>query len=166
LRTLDLDFSGFKTPDGNYMPERKSNLLEALSNFIPPQLSTFKLVSTLDDENGGLEGLLQLICSLPSSIKTLCLTFEQWDNFKSGMITDIGKKLPHTLETFSMHIYNGDHIEDHELTPFAYEIKKLNHLKEFTLFARSHGRDGYYKVQDINSVSDILSKAVETFDED
>ncbi len=105
LKTLYLDFSGFKTPDGNYMPKRYSNLLGAIARNIPPELSVFKFVSTLDDDDGGLEGLLDLIRSLPSTMKTISFTFEQWDNFESHMITAIGKALPTTLEAFSMNIY-------------------------------------------------------------
>jgi hypothetical protein len=105
LETLDLDLSGFKSPEGNYLPNRYSDLLEALGRSIPPQLNSLKLVSTLDDDDGGLFGLLELCLSLPSTIRTLHLTFEQWDNFKSEMITDLAEALPKTLEDFSICFY-------------------------------------------------------------
>lgn len=105
LETLDIEVSGYKTPDGNYLPERYSSLLEEFANNIPPQLNTLKLNSTLDDENGGLEGLLRLARSLSSSVVSLYLTFEQWDNFKSDMIIEIARALPITLQDFSICFY-------------------------------------------------------------
>jgi len=159
LETLDIEVSGYKTPDGTYLPERCSSFLEEFANTIPPHLNTLKLNSTLDDENGGLEGLLQLARSLPSSMVSLHLTFEQWSNFKSDMIIEIAKALPITLQDFSICFYNGDHIEDNDLEMFASEISNMVNLKSFKLFSRSHGRYGYYKVRDIKSLQEILKFA-------
>jgi len=157
LETLDLEVSGYKTPEGNYLPNRYSTFLEEFANVIPHHLNTLKLNSTLDDEDGGLEGLLQLARSLPSSTVSLDLTFEQWDNFKSDMIIEIAKALPSTLQNFRICFYNGDHIEDNDMEMLASEISNKVNLKSFTLYTRSHGGYGYYKMRDIKSLEEILN---------
>ena len=104
LHTLELDFSGFKNPEGDYNPKRYGDLLKALAKNIPSDLKAFTLVSTLDDEDGGLNSLLKLVGSL-SSATSISITFEQWDNFTSEMIVDIAKTLPNTLANFTMYFY-------------------------------------------------------------
>lgn len=159
LQCLDLDVCGFKDPAGKYLPERYSTLLVELSKNLPSELTQLKFVSTLDDEDGGVNGLAKLLETLPSSLKSLSFKFEQWDNFKGHMIVEIFKSLPSTLEEFSITIYNGDHIEDDDLRMAAKQIQRLDHLKDLSLHSRSHGNYGYYKVRDFHSVSEVLSFA-------
>lgn len=159
LQTLDLDVCGFKAPSGEYLPKRESSLLVGLSKYVPSELTKLSFVSTLDDEDGGLEGLLTLIRALPQGLKSLSFIFEQFNGFKGSMVVDIFKALPSALEEFSLDIYNGEHIEDSHLRLVAGQIPRLECLKEFHLHTRSHGGKGYYETRLFNSVPEVLSFA-------
>jgi hypothetical protein len=159
LVSLDLDVCGFKNPDGKYLPERYGTLLVELSKHIPSKLRQLKFISTLDDEDGGLDGLVMFISALPPSIKSLSIKFEVWTNFKGHMIVDIFKSLPSTLEEFSIYLYDGDYIEDDHLSMVAEEIQRLDRLRDLSIHSRSRPIDGQYKIRDFHSVSEVLSFA-------
>lgn len=159
LQSLYLDVCGWKDPDGNYLPERYNTLLVKLSKNLPSKLNKLELVSTLNDEDGGLNGLTTLLKALPSSLKSLSFTFEQWDGFQGQWIVEIFKSLPSTLEEFSITIYNGEHVEDDHLRMVAEQMQRLDRLKELLLHTRSNGKSGYYKIRDFHSVSEVLAFA-------
>jgi len=159
LQSLDLDVCGFKTKSGEYFPKRESSLLVGLSKNVSSELTKLSFVSTLDDEDGGLEGLITLIGALPPGLKSLSFTFEQFNGFKGSMIVEIFKSLPSALEEFSLNIYNGEHIEDNHLRLVAGQIPRLDCLKELHLHTRSHGRKGYYETRLFHSVAEVLSFA-------
>ena len=155
LKFLALDVSGYKTPDGSYVPMRYNNHLEHFAANMPPDLESYSLVTNLESKDG--EGLNTLVKSFPPGLKEFSIVIHQWDGFRGNFFTDMAENLPPQLEKISIKQYNGEHFEDEDLKCFAAEIKKLENLKEFYLHTRSTGRKGYYEIRTIESVADILS---------
>jgi len=158
LESLELDVSGFKTPDGTYLPERYNNHLEEFASKMPKLLKSYKLVTTLTASDD-VSGLRTLISSLPRDLKEFTIVFESWEGFRSDYVSTIVSELPVSLQKLSMTQYGGYYIGDTDLISFADDIKaNLTDLTEFYLHTRSNAEEvGHYQIRTIESVQELMS---------
>ncbi len=156
IKSLDLNVSGFKIPDGSYAPPRYNNHLERIASNMPPNLERMKFATHLESSEG-VSGLKTFVSSLPRELKEFTIVIEAWEAYRSDFFVKIVNDLPTTLEKLSITQYGGYYFNDDDLHLFAEEIKtKYTNLKEFYLHTRSNAEEsGGYLTRTIESVDDL-----------
>lgn len=160
LESLDLDVSGFKMPDGCYLPLRHNNLLKRFASNMPPLLKSYRLVLTLADSED-VSGLKIFAGALPRKLQEFTLVLEAWEGYKSEYFPKMVGALPQSLETLSITQHGGAYFKTDDLKIFAQEVKtKLVHLKGFYLHTSDNGVEfGGYSGHHITSVEELMTYA-------
>jgi hypothetical protein len=153
LETLVLSVTGYKNPDGTYLPLRHNDHLEAFAAAMPQNLSEYSLTTTLGGEETS-EGLIELAKSMPGGLKKFHL-FIRWDGFTGDCLETIVGYLPTSLEHLSLKFHMGEYIELDALTLLAAECERLVNLQSLVLSSRDGGRKGYYGCRDIGSLQEL-----------
>jgi len=155
LEYLFLDVSGYKSPNGTYLP-RFNDHLNALSLAMPGSgLDTFALNTNLDDSERSPSALLDLANSLPGRLKTFSLTL-RWGQGKTGSwLPKFVANLPHTVEHLSLAIKGGPYVDDGQLVQLRNKCERLKSLKSFQLTTCDDGKRGFYAIRNFDSIAEL-----------
>ena len=154
LEYLFLDVSGYKSPNGTYMP-RFNDFLNALTLAMPGSgLNTFALNTNLDDGERSSSALLDLATSLPGRLRTFSLTL-RWQGKTGALLPKLVSNLPHTIEHLSIAIKGGSYIDEGQLVQLRDQCKRLKALKNFQLTTCDDGKRGFYVIRNFNSITEL-----------
>lgn len=143
LVNLKLDFRSHKKPDGSFSPPRTNDILFDLATKLAKTLVDVELSICLNGDNG--DGLIALATNLPTGVKKFKLKIESWPEFDGTYLLDMAKFLPPSLEDLDIWVWGSKYFEEEYMNPFADEIMKLPHLKQFKLFTSDGGSMGFYR---------------------
>ena len=90
------------------------------------------------------DGLIALATNLPTGVIKFKLKIESWPEFDGTYLLDMAKFLPPSLEDLDICVWGSKYFEEEYMNPFADEIMKLPHLKQFKLFTSDSGSMGFY----------------------
>lgn len=154
LETLSLNVTGFKNPDGTYLPPRYNDHLQALAENMPKNLQSFDLTTTLACDVESLEGLIALARGMPKTIKKFSL-FLRWQGFTSDCLTIMAEELPASIEELSFTVHGGEYIDNENLSALRDACELFYNLQEFKLSSRDSGKVGYYLCRNFDSFHDL-----------
>ncbi len=158
LKSLKLNTTGFKNPDGTFSPPRSDSHLQAIASAASASLESFELTSVLEHDDLHGMGIIDLAKCMPMGLKKFSLDLI-WSGFNPKSLNIMIGYFPSTLEHLTLRFSGGDFIDDKSLKILAGEVSKLINLKSFQLNSSDSGKMGYYCTRDITSLESLISIA-------